>query len=472
MLFNMLKKLQLFWIGLTLFLIFFIAGFNFETFTNGSHGEYASEIVCSGPSRELNCTLKQQVDVQLFRGSIDEPIQLQNIGVKFVSSSFANFLNLFMGSTDTLRTVILKVFAIKSLVAAFLVTYTLFLVKKFDFVQQLATKLFLILFSFPYLIFGTAGVYPAPIATVAVIPILITLKVFEREKKLRPQTLIILFINFFLSLSVIMANRFETTAFMILGICIFGIYNYSKRPKKRILQMIFASTVCLALFAFANPILRNFFLNSPTGKVKVLYQYQAESSTIVKSIGNIGLSVMAPITFVDNSTRNLVDAVINDQSNQLIEILLVLLAWIPLSFLLFQVTKKLLLPLFQKNSLWRKSVAERIPALLILSLFWIIPFFARTIWFFWYLAPLLAIFVFFTDHLENAKNSFKLIIWVAIAANAFYFLLVVLKLGNLELGGVTFNPQLQILFGYSLGLIAYKLVKNLLSTPRRSLIPD
>ena len=468
----MLKKLQLLWIGLTFFLIFFIAGFNFDSFTNGSHAEYASEIVCFGPSRELNCSLKQQVRVQLFRGSIDEPAQLQNLGNKFVSSSFANFLNLFVSSTDTLRIVILKVFATKSLVAAFLVTYTLFLVKKFDIVQKLATQLFLIIFSFPNLLFGMAGVYPAPIATVAVIPILITLKVFERETKLRPQTLVILFVNFFLSLSVIMANRFETTAFIVLGICIFGLYNYSKRPKKRTLQMIFASTACLALFAFVNPILRKLFLNSPTGKVKVLRQYQADSSIVVESIGNVGLSVMAPITFVDNSTRNLLGSVIGGHPNQLIEILLVLLAWIPLSVLLFQGMKKLLLPLFQNNSPWRKSVAERIPALLILSLFWIIPFFARTIWFFWYLAPLLAIFVFFTDHLENVKNNFKFIIWVAILANAFYFLLAVLALGNLELGGVTFNPQLQILFGYSLGLIAYKLVKNFLSTTQHTVIPD
>ena len=468
----MLKKLQLLWIGLTLFLIFFIAGFNFESFTDGSHAEYASEIVCSGPSRELNCSLKQQVGVQLFRGSIDEPAQLQNIGNKFVSSSFANFLNLFVGSTDTLRIVILKVFAIKSLVAAFLVTYTLYLVKKFDIVQKLATNLFLIIFSFPNLLFGMAGVYPAPIATVAMIPILITLKVFEQEKKLEPQTLVILFVNFFLSLSVIMANRFETTAFTVLGICIFGLYNYSKRPKKKTLQMIFASTACLALFAFVNPTLGKLFLNLPSGKVKVLYQYQADSSIVVESIGDIGLSVMAPITFVDNSTRNLLGSVIGGHPNQLIEILLVLLAWIPLSVLLFQGMKRLLLPLFQNNLSWRKSVAERIPALLILSLFWIIPFFARTIWFFWYLAPLLAIFVFFTDHLENVKKTRKFITWVATLANAFYFLLAVLALGNLELGGVTFNPQLQILFGYSLGLIAYKLVKNLLSTPRRSLIPD
>jgi len=467
-----LKKLQLLWIGLTLFLIFFISGFNFETFTDGSHSYYASEIVCSGPSRDLNCSLQIQDDVQLFRGSINEPTQLPNYGARYTSSSFANFLNLFITSTDSLQTVILKIFSIKSLVAAYLVVYSLFLGKKFDIVRQLATKLFLVAFSFPYLLFGMAGVYPAPIATMAVIPILITLKVFEWEKSLPSSTVVVLYTNLFLSLTVIMANRFETTAFVVFGICMWGIQNYLKTSKKNVMVIVLGSIICLSLFLILNPTLRALFLNSSSGKFSVLSQAQAYESKTVASIGTIGLSVMAPFTLVDNSTRNLLNAVSSNTSNQFFKFLFVLILWIPLSVLLLQAVKNSLLPLFRKNLLWRKSVAERIPALLILSLFWTIPFFARTIWFFWYLAPLLAVFVFFTDHLENAKKSFKLIIWVAIVANAFYFLLVVLKLGNLELGGVTSNPQLQILFGYSLGLIAYKLVKNLLSTPRRSLIPD
>jgi hypothetical protein len=463
-----LKKLQLLWIGLTLSLIFFISGFNFETFTDGSHSYYASEIVCSGPSRDLNCSIQRQDDVQLFRGSINEPTQLPNYGARYASSSFANFLNLFITSTDSLQTVILKIFSIKSLVAAYLVAYSLFLVKKFDIVRQLATKLLLVAFSFPYLLFGMAGVYPAPIATLAVIPILITLKIFEREKTLSPSTTNVLFTNLFLSLTVVMANRFETTAFVVFGICMWGIQNFFKMSKKNITVVTFGSLICLSFFLISNPILWGLFFSASSGEFSALSQVQADSSIVVESIGNIGLSVMAPVTFGDNSTRNLLNAVGFHTSNQILVVMLVLIAWIPLSVLLIQAAKNILLPLFRKNLPWRKSAAERIPALLTLGIFLAVPAFARTVWFFWYLAPLLAVFVFFTDHLENAKKSFKLIIWLATASNTLYFILVVLKLGNLEVSRITLSPSLQIVLGFSLGLIGLKTVKSYISTKQFS----
>jgi hypothetical protein len=313
-----------------------------------------------------------------------------------------------------------------------------------------------------------AGVYPAPIATMAVIPILITLKVFEREKTLPPSTINVLFTNLFLSLTVIMANRFETTAFVVFGICMWGIQNYLKTSKKNVTVIVLGSLICLSLFLISNPTMRALFLNSSSGKFSVLSQAQAYESKIVASIGTSGLSVMAPLTFVDNSTRNLLNAVSSNTSNQSFKSPFVLIAWIPLSVLLLQAVKNSLLPLFRKSLLWRKSAAERIPALLILSLFWIIPTFAQTVWFFWYLIPLLAIFVFFTDHLENIEKRFKLLIWLATASNTLYFILVVLKLGNLEVSRITLSPSLQIVLGFSLGLIGLKTVKSYISTKQFS----
>ena len=473
----MLKKLQLLWIGLTFFLIFFISGFNFETFTDashsyGSHSYYASEIVCSGPSRDLNCSLQQQADVQLFRGSINEPTQLPNYGARYTSRSFANFLNLFITNTDSLQTVILKIFSIKSLVAAYLVAYSLFLVKKFDIVRQLAIKLFLVVFSFPYQIFHMAGVYPAPIATLAVIPILITLKVFKQEKNLPSSIVIVLFTNFFLSLTVIMANRFETTAFVVFGICMWGIQNFFKTSKKIITVITLGSIICLSLFLISNPTIRGLFLYSSSGKFSVLSQAQADDSKIVESIGTIGLSVMALPTFVDNSTRVLLNNFGINTSNQFSVVLLLLIVWMPLSVLLLQAAKNLLLPFFRRNSLWQKLVAERIPALLILSLFWIIPTFARTVWFFWYLVPLLAIFFLFADYPGDTEKRFKLLIWLAITANALCFVQVVRRLGNLELGATTLNPQVQIFLGCSLALTAIRLITYYLSSTPKSLPMD
>ena len=61
---------------------------------------------------------------------------------------------------------------------------------------------------------------------------------------------------------------------------------------------------------------------------------------------------------------------------------------------------------------------------------------------------------------------------VAITANAFYFLLVVLELGNLELVGITVWSSLQIVLGLSLGLAAIKLITVYLSLPPKSLAKD
>jgi hypothetical protein len=129
-------------------------------------------------------------------------------------------------------------------------------------------------------------------------------------------------------------------------------------------------------------------------------------------------------------------------------------------------------PLLRKKSFSKKSVRERIPALLTLGIFLALPTFARTVWFLWYSIPLLAIFVFFTDHLENAKKSLKLMIWVAITANAFYFLRAVLKLGNLELVGITVWSSLQIVLGFSLGLAAIKLITSYLRSLPRNIDTD
>ena len=456
-----LKKLQLLWIGLTLSLIFFIAGFNFDTFTAGSHSHYASEIVCSGPSRDLNCSLQLQADVQLFRGSIDEPTQLPNHGSRYTSSSFANFLNLFITSTDSLRTVILKVYVLKSILAAYIITYSLFLIKKFAYSKHLAIKLFLTAFSFPYLIQGMSGVYPAPIAIVAVIPILISLKIFQEEKHLTSLTKASFLINFFLCLSVVMANRFETTVFVVFGISVWVIFQYLTKQK---INLLISSSVlfCLALFTSSNATLRHLILKSLSGHFSVLTDSEIDNSVVAQKIGDFGLSLIAPITFIDNSSRNFLNSIFDSSSVTPLKVVLLIAVWIPLVVLLRHALRDLFMPLIRNNFSSKKLIAERIPGLLCLGILVAVPVFARTVWFFWYVLPVLLIFIFFTSHLGKVEEKFKLLILFSISVNALSFILSVLKLGNLEIGGFVFNPPLQIVLGLSLGLIAVKLVKDFL----------
>ena len=466
-----LKKLQLLWIGLTLSLIFFINGFNFDTFTAGSHSHYASEIVCSGPSRDLNCSLQLQADVHLFRGSIDEPTQLPNHGSRYTSSSFANFLNLFITSTDSLRTVILKVYVLKSILAAYIITYSLFLIKKFAYSKHLAIKLFLTAFSFPYLIQGVSGVYPAPIAIVAVIPILISLRIFQEEKDLTPLTKASFLLNFLLCLSVVMANRFETTVFVVFGISLWAIFKYLTKQK---FDLLISSSVwfCLALFTSSNATLRHLILKSSSGQFSVLTDSEIDNSVVAQKIGDYGLPLMAPITFIDNSSRNFLDMVFGSSTHTLLKVIFLIPVWIPLVVLLRHALRDLFMPLIRNNFSSKKLIAERIPGLLCLGIFAAVPVFAQTVWFFWYVVPLLLIFIFFTSHLGKVEEKFKLLILCSISVSALSFILSVLRLGNLEIGGFVFNSFLQIVLGLLSGLAAFKSIDFYLSSTPKSLAMD
>ena len=457
---SLFKKLHFIFIWITLFLIFFIAGFNFIPFTDGSHSSYASEIVCSGPSRELNCSPSFQASVQLFRGYDYEPTQLPDYGTRYVSSSFANFLNIFIESTDSLRRVILKTYVIKSLIAAYLVTFSLLLVKKFKCLGEITTKLLLVTFSFPYLFFGASGVYPAPIAALAVIPIFSILKIMNCEKLIPPKIATALYINFGISMSLIISNRFETSAFVLLGVFMWSIYTFSKERKNRTFIILAVSTACFAIAYNLNQTFRQSFLESATGQFKVLSQVQANNSFLVNSIGNSGLSLISPLTFVDNSTRNLNDLIFSDNTNVVSKVLFFIISWIPIFLLTTRALKTIFYPMFNRKSLMLRVIIERIPSLFLMIVFFLVPMYARTVWFFWYLVPLLVIFIFFVDYLKGVERNYKSLIFISIVANAVYFVLVVRNLGAIYLLGVWIDPLVQIFFGLSLGLIAFKLVKS------------
>ena len=457
---SLFKKLHFIFIWITLFLIFFIAGFNFIPFTDGSHSSYASEIVCSGPSRELNCSPSFQASVQLFRGYDYEPTQLPDYGTRYVSSSFANFLNIFIESTDSLRRVILKTYGIKSLIASYLVTFSLLLVKKFKYLSGITTKLLLVTFSFPYLFFGASGVYPAPIAALAVIPIFSILKIMNCEKLIPPKIATALYINFGISMSLIISNRFETSAFVLLGVFMWSIYTFSRERKNRTFIILAVSTTCFAIAYNLNRTFRESFLESISGQFKVLSQDQANNSILVNSIGNSGLSLISPLTFVDNSTRNLNDLIFSDNTNVMLKVSFSIISWIPIFLLITRALKTIFYPMFNQKSLMPRIIVKRIPPFFVMIVFFLVPVYARTVWFFWYLVPLLVVFVFFVDYLEDVERNYKSLIFISIFANAVYFVLVVRNLGAIYLLGVSIDPPVQIFLGLSLGLIAFKLVKS------------
>lgn len=145
------------------FFLFLSAAFTFSRF-NGELPLYLSEIVCSGPTRNYNCiqdsspscfkTLSHLVNV--FRTAQIEPILVQDCGVRFTSATFAKFLNLFSDSKDSLALAIGKIYIIKSMIAAYFLTVSLYLVRQFHYTFRFAVQSVICIFAFPYSLFGGA----------------------------------------------------------------------------------------------------------------------------------------------------------------------------------------------------------------------------------------------------------------------------------------------------------------------------
>ena len=239
-----------------------------------------------------------------------------------------------------------------------------------------------------------------------------------------------------------------------------SIYTFSKERKNRTFIILAVSTACFAIAYNLNQTFRQSFLESATGQFKVLSQVQANNSFLVNSIGNSGLSLISPLTFVDNSTRNLNDLIFSDNTNVVSKVLFFIISWIPIFLLTTRALKTIFYPMFNRKSLMLRVIIERIPSLFLMIVFFLVPMYARTVWFFWYLVPLLVIFIFFVDYLKGVERNYKSLIFISIVANAVYFVLVVRNLGAIYLLGVWIDPLVQIFFGLSLGLIAFKLVKS------------
>lgn len=103
-----------------------------------------------------------------------------------------------------------------------------------------------------------------------------------------------------------MANRFETTAFVVFRICIRGIQNYAKITKENVTVINLGSIICLSFFWFWT-LHCAVFSNSLSGKFRVLTQTQADQSKIVVVDVNFGISAVAPITLFENTSCNLIN---------------------------------------------------------------------------------------------------------------------------------------------------------------------
>jgi hypothetical protein len=181
------------------------------------------------------------------------------------------------------------------------------------------------------------------------------------------------------------------------------------------------------------------------GEAKVLSVETARSSVVVDKIGDLGLTVTAPLTFFDNSSRILYGALGDSADTSSVPFnILIIVSWIPLVCLFSLKLLFLFRPLLRSFSYWRTFLVRSYPALFVIGLFIVIPFFTRTIWFLHYAIPLLCVFLLFTESMSLNRNFTRALFGLGVLCNILTFYVVSFKNSDLYIADYIFGVELQI----------------------------
>jgi hypothetical protein len=442
--------------------VFFLSAFNFEEFSGygGGHWYYASEALCPEPESTI-CTLERTPIERFFRGSPTEPLQIQTEAdsARYVSSSFSQFLKLFLSDSLSLRENILIVQLVKSVLSSALLMASLILMVRNPGSRQTGVKILLTAFSLPYLVFGNASFYPAPIAIVASIPFLLSLRALRRSQSLTSSNTLVAFATFMLSLLVILANRFEVSAFAGLALLLsfIGRPKTEHAPGQKSQQIVLVASFLFTyvLFCSINLPLRRWTISILSGSSQVLSADQVANSKAFTAFGDAGLAAIGPLTFFDNTSRNnarLIGDRFIENSPDLLQIVrrfifgaTQITSWYPLIVVLL-ITGIGLAHRVRTSRGTRAGFRSWGPGAVALVVLAALPGVARAPLFFWYVASLLFVIVFAVDYnLEWESRILMSATCVAFATNLTSVWMANEANGNLHISGLVFTPtQLSI----------------------------
>jgi len=440
-----------------IFSLIFVSGFNFDNFTQGSHHYYAAEIICSSPSKSLNCINEMQIDQILFRGKLDEPKQINDYGVRFVSSSFAKFIGIFIGATDNFRMVILKMYLIKALLATYLLFSVLICLRKFRSLKNLSSQLVLLFFSSAYFLRAITSVYPPGLTTVASLSFLVILKIFIDNYVISKNMKIFLCLNFLISSLIIVSNRFETTCYVLLCFFVFIVFGTNKTKFFERIKLVSApafifatsfTTVWISSVDF-----RELLSQVLHGNFVVLAQGMYENSEIIKEFGRLAVAAEAPYTLLDNSIRisnfRPIQSFFEEHFDfagpyvvVILQYILIASFLVPGILIFLNALIKNLKPFFihkQFDGSERKSQAG---SLFIIFNMFLIPFIAFTPWFIWYIMPLLLVYIFFANASLNSAKVSKYLYLTIFVTNSLTYYIYNDQLGSLYFSSFIVRPLL------------------------------
>jgi hypothetical protein len=291
-----------------------------------------------------------------------------------------------------------------------------------------------------------SSVYTASIAAIALMQILIIIKIFEVERHLPSSAVWNLVIGFVLASVLVVSNRFETTVFYSLAVAITCLRFWKNIDKRIYAKLIIPIYLVITGTAIGqNKSLQAWIGLIIKGEAKVLSVETARSSVVVDKIGDLGLTVTAPLTFFDNSSRILYGALGDSADTSSVPFnILIIVSWIPLVCLFSLKLLFLFRPLLRSFSYWRTFLVRSYPALFVIGLFIVIPFFTRTIWFLHYAIPLLCVFLLFTESMSLNRSFTRVLFGLGVLCNVLTFYVVSFKNGDLYIADYIFGVKLQI----------------------------
>ena len=440
-----------------IFLLIFVSGFNFENFTSGSHSYYASEIICSSPSKGLNCSASVDSDQRLFRGNPDEPTQIPDYGTRYVSSSFAKFIGVFINPSDNFRMVILKVYLIKALLATYLFFSILIYLRKFKDLKNCISQMILFFFSYAYFLTAITSVYPPGLATVAAMSLLIILKIFMDEYTISKSLKFFLCLNLVVSSLIIISNRFETACYMLLSFFVFIVFGTNENKFFERLKLVSTPLfIVVASFTtisiFSDPF-RRLLKTVLRAEFAILAPRMYEDSEMIKQFGRAAVVAQAPYTLLDNSVRDVFNSpsvaffekVFDFTGTYVPRILTTGLAvsfFLPASLIFLNAIIKNLTPYFSYKKFDRSERKSQLGPLFILFNMLLIPFFAFTPWFIWYIMPLLLSYLLFANAQLSSKKVSKYLYLTIFISNSLNYFIHNDQLGSIYISSFILRPLL------------------------------
>jgi len=457
------KRLVLPLVGLycCVFGLFFVGALTNTPYTYvGDNAWYASELICGTTSASPHCSDTPSNEIPLFRGNVQEDTTQLFKGAEYPSSLFASFVRLFVDSRDSYREAILKIFAIKSLLIAAALATVAMLVISYPYLRRTVVRLIAVMFSVPFILETGAGFYPGGFAAIGLLPCLLVLVVMQRESSLSTRAKVTLPTVFCLCAALVVSNRFDTAVFLVLACFLFGFRSLtashnSRRSRWGMIMPFTAGVFITGAALFLNGAWSRLFHKALNRGIAVVPpNTPSRSVDVVEKVGlpgDLAYMLMAPVTMIDNSTRFFLNrtyvGLFGDTAGRSIEPILFFIyfvitsiAWFPM----FAVVGGGILRLVREigSSLHGRkqpSITDVLPVLLII-LYFVIPVYARLVWSWWYLVPLLMLFVALAkDTPIGGVERFALP--VAVSNSVLSLIVVNWRLGDLYLAGTVFAKE-------------------------------